>query len=103
MSYSGFWQTTPGCERVARAAILDPLNTRWVSPISLLQIALKNRIGKLPVPEPFGQMFAASLTVADIHLLPIEPPHIELLIELTFHYKDAFDRLIGAMSVFVRL
>jgi PIN domain nuclease of toxin-antitoxin system len=79
--------------------ILDPDNTRWVSPISLLEIALKNRLGKLPLPEPFGVMFPASLDAADMHLLPLEPNHIEPLTVLPLHHKDPFDRLLAATAL----
>jgi len=37
-----------------------------------LEIALKNRLGKLPLPAPFGSMYPSSLVTRDIHLLPIE-------------------------------
>ena len=67
-----FLADAPNVSAHARAAILDPSNVRWASPISLLEIALKNRLGKLPLPDPFGAMFPASLTASDIHLLPIE-------------------------------
>lgn len=89
----------PKLSAPARAAVLDPANVRWLSPISLLEIALKNRIGKLPLPDPFGVMFPASLTAADIHLLPLEPDHIEPLTTLPLHHKDPFDRLLAATAI----
>jgi PIN domain nuclease of toxin-antitoxin system len=83
----------------ARQAILDPANTRWLSPISLLEIALKNRLGKLPLPDPFAVMFPASLLANDIHLLPLELDHIEPLTTMPLHHKDPFDRLIAATVI----
>ncbi len=91
-----FIANDPKLSATARLAILDPTNTRWLSPISLLEIAIKNRIGKLPLPDPFGIMFPASLLATDIHLLPLEPDHIEPLTTLPLHHKDPFDRLIAA-------
>ena len=44
-----FLANDPKLSADARLAILDPGNTRWLSPISLLEIAIKNRIGKLPL------------------------------------------------------
>lgn len=90
-----FLANDPKLSAVARAAILDPGNTRWVSPISLLEIAIKNRLGKLPLPDPFGVMFPASLLAADMHLLPLESAHIEPLTMLPLHHNDPFDRLIA--------
>jgi len=94
-----FLANAPKLSDRARAAILDPANTRWASPISLLEIALKNRIGKLPLPDPFGVMFPASLTASDIHLLPLEPEHIEPLTWLPMHHRDPFDRLLAATAM----
>jgi PIN domain nuclease of toxin-antitoxin system len=94
-----FLANDPKLSVAARQAILDPANTRWVSLISLLEIALKNRIGKLPLPDPFGVMFPASLLAADIHLLPLEPIHIERLTTLPLHHRDPFDRLIAATAL----
>lgn len=94
-----FLANGPKLSSRARAAILDTANTRWASPISLLEIALKNRIGKLPLPDPFGVMFPASLTASDMHLLPVEPEHIEPLAWLPMHHRDPFDRLLAATAM----
>ena len=83
----------------AKAAIEDPANERWLSPISLFEIALKNRLGTLPLPAPFETLYPSTLVANDIHLLAIEPRHIEPLTTLPFHHKDPFDRLIAATAL----
>ena len=83
----------------ARTAIEDPENVRWLSPISLLEIAIKVRIDKLPLKRPYATMFPAELDAADIHLLPLEPEHIEPLTTLPMHHRDPFDRLIAATAL----
>ncbi len=93
-----FLSDDPQRSATAKAAIEDPANVRWVSPISLLEIALKVRIGKLPLQLPFRTLFPAELVANDIHLLPIEAQHIEPLTTLPFHHNDPFDRLIAATS-----
>ncbi|MBY0528131.1 MAG: type II toxin-antitoxin system VapC family toxin [Gemmataceae bacterium] len=93
-----FLANDPKLSAVARTAILDPANVRWVSPISLLEIAIKNRLGKLPLPDPFALMFPACLHANDIHLLPLDSNHIEPLTTLPLHHKDPFDRLIAATA-----
>src|SRR5438067_3469090 len=95
-----FLADDPKLSAMAKAAIEDPANERWLSPISLLEIALKNRLGKMPLPAPFGTLFPAALVIDDIHLLPIDPRHVEPLTTLAFHHKDPFDRLIVATSLF---
>jgi PIN domain nuclease of toxin-antitoxin system len=94
-----FLADDPRLSAPAKTAIEDPANERWLSPVSLLEIALKNRLGKLPLPEPFGTMFPADLAAEDIHLLPLEPQHIEPLTTLPLHHKDPFDRLIAATAI----
>jgi PIN domain nuclease of toxin-antitoxin system len=83
----------------AKTAIEDLVNERWLSPISLLEIAIKVRIGKLSLPATFAVMFPADLATTDIHLVPLEVDHIELLTSLTLHHKDPFDRLIAATAL----
>ena len=85
--------------RTAKTAIEDTANERWLSPISLLEIAIKVRNGKLPLPAPFAVMFPADLLTADIHLMPLETDHIEPLTTLPPHYKVPFDRLIAATAL----
>jgi PIN domain nuclease of toxin-antitoxin system len=98
-----FLSDDPQLSATARTAIEDPTNVRWVSPISLVEIALKVRIGKLPLQRPFGMLFPAELSANDIHLLPIEAQHIEPLTTLPLHHKDPFDRLIVTTSLVERL
>ncbi len=94
-----FQADDPQLSPPAKAAIEDPANERWLSPISLLEIALKNRLGKLPLPAPFRTLYPSTLLADDIHLLPIEPRHIEPLTTLPFHHRDPFDRLIAATAL----
>lgn len=94
-----FLADDPKLSPAAKAAIEDPGNERWLSPISLLEIALKYRLGKLPLPRPFGALFPIVLVANDIHLLPLEPQHIEPLTTLPLHHKDPFDRLLAATAL----
>ena len=83
----------------AKAAIELPANERWLSPISLVEIALKNRLGKLPLPRPFATMFPANLQSVDVRLLGLETRHIVPLTTLPLHHRDPFDRLIAATAL----
>jgi PIN domain nuclease of toxin-antitoxin system len=94
-----FFDDNPKLSTAAKAALLDPANERWLSPISLLEIAIKLRIGKLKMADPFGIVFPAQLAANDIHLLPLEPTQIEPLTTLPLHHKDPFDRLLAATAL----
>ena len=94
-----FLGNDPKLSAAARTAVLDPANERWLSPISLVEIAIKVRLGKLPLPRAYAAIFPAELNANDIHLLPLEPEHIEPLTTLPMHHKDPFDRLIAATTL----
>ena len=83
----------------ARTAIEDPENQRQLSPISLMEIALKLRIQKLNLPASFAAMFPTLLNLNHVELIAVEPHHIEPLTRLPLHHKDPFDRLIVATAL----
>ena len=83
----------------ALAAIDDPANERWLSPISLLEIAIKVRINKLRLVAPFGILFPAQLTANSIQIWPIEASHCTSSTTLPLHHKDPFDRLIASTAL----
>jgi len=94
-----FLTNDPKLTATAKQAIQDPANERWLSPISLLEIALKVRIRKLPLPASFAAMFPTLLTLNHIQLVPLSVAHIEPLTTLPLHHKDPFDRLIAATAL----
>jgi PIN domain nuclease of toxin-antitoxin system len=94
-----FLTNDPKLSTQAKTAIEGPGNQRWLSPISLMEIALKVRIRKLPLPASFAVMFPALLNLNRIELFPIDSHHIEPLTTLPFHHKDPFDRLIIAQTM----
>jgi PIN domain nuclease of toxin-antitoxin system len=93
----------PKLSAAAKAALIDPGNERLLDPISLVEIALKVRLGKLKLSASFGSLFPAQLTLNRINLLPIEARHVEPLTTLPLHHKDPFDRLIAATVLVEKL
>lgn len=83
----------------ALAALNDPANQRWLSPISLLEIAVKLSIGKLSLTVPFATMFPAQLHSNKIQLLPIEARHAAAVAVMPLHHRDPFDRLLAAQAL----
>ncbi len=94
-----FLTDDPKLSAPAKLATQDPANERYLSPGSLLEIALKVRLGKLKLHAPFATLFPPELTVNDIHLLPLDPAHIEPMTTLPLHHKDPFDRLVVATAL----
>ena len=94
-----FLAGNPSLSTPALTAINDPANERWLSPISLVEIAIKVRINKLRLVAPFGVLFPSTLTANSIRLRPIEAAHCASMTTLPLHHRDPFDRLIAATAL----
>ena len=70
-----------------------------ISAASLWEIAIKFSIGKLTLPDSFGNFIPSQIQQNDIEILPVTLPHLEKVSVLPFHHKDPFDRLIIAQSM----
>ncbi len=88
---------------VARAAIENPSHQRFLSIVSLWEIAIKVSIQKLEVGMTMSELVTREVRGNAIDILQIEPQHLDYLSNLPFHHKDPFDRSIVATSVWARL
>ena len=91
-----------GSERLQEAArnlILEEDNEVLVSAASLWEIAIKASVGKLELRRPFRELFPDQLSSNGIDVLPIMPEHLSGLVNLPFHHRDPFDRLIIAQAI----
>ena len=83
----------------ARRLIDNPRNEKFLSIVSLWEIAIKVSLGKLALDKPFDRLFPEQLYFNRIKVLDIT---VDSLIELTtlpFHHRDPFDRLIIAQAL----
>jgi PIN domain nuclease of toxin-antitoxin system len=75
---------------------------RFVSAISLAEIAIKTSLGKLPLPAPFATDFGGALRAllrrTEVDVLPVGLDVVERLRQLPLHHRDPFDRLIIAQA-----
>ncbi len=90
----------PSLRAETRRMIDDPANTTFLSHISLFEIAIKQKIGKLPefhLPTVQIEQLAASR----FSLLPITSAHIAAYerIPLLPQHRDPFDRLLLATAL----
>ena len=83
----------------AREKISDPDALIFVSPASLWEIAIKISLGKYALPEPFEAFWDEQFLTNDFALLPISVSHAARVVNLPFHHRDPFDRLIIAQSL----
>ncbi len=70
----------------------------WVSAASLWEMALKIKLGKLKMPEPFDTYVLRQIQINRMEVLPIHAPHVLETMKLPAHHRDPFDRLLVAQA-----
>jgi len=86
-----------------RALLEDPANQLLLSAASSWEIAIKYRLGKLPLPEPPSVFVPPRLVRDGIAELPIRHHHALAVANLPQHHNDPFDRLLIAQAQVERL
>jgi PIN domain nuclease of toxin-antitoxin system len=81
---------------LAQRLFLDSRNVLLLSAASIWEIAIKVRIGKLPLPQPSARYLGEQLSRNAIEVLPVEASHALRLFELPDIHRDPFDRLLVA-------
>jgi len=76
-----------------RKELLKPRNARYVSTVSLWEVAIKMAISKLTFDGGFDALCDA-VTRSGISVLPVSTLHIRGVVALPFVHKDPFDRLL---------
>ena len=80
----------------AARTILDEADAVFVSAVSLWEIAIKVRVGKLKADIP---ELISSLEAANLLELPVLARHTPLISTLPLHHADPFDRLLIAQAI----
>jgi PIN domain nuclease of toxin-antitoxin system len=80
----------------AREAVADPANDILISMVSLWEIAVKVRIGKLQadIEEIISAVQREGFTVLDVGMA-----HLVALAGLPMHHRDPFDHLLIAQAI----
>ena len=106
-THTCIWAT--GKQSKLSATVMDilqnPENTFWVSKISLLEIAIKLKIGKLQEFQTPLTEFIQSLYLSGYQMLPVKDEHLEIYNVIDFHetHRDPFDRYLLAAAKFENL
>lgn len=79
-------------------ALEDPYNHRWLSAVTLWEIAIKVGLGKLDFPKrsDFLKEHMALLRIEKV--LPVEEAHVYADFGLPRHHRDPFDRMLIAQA-----
>jgi PIN domain nuclease of toxin-antitoxin system len=89
----------PQLSTTARSHIEDPANTKYISPASYWQIAIKMSVGKYSLTVPHDVFFDTTITDNGFIILHIEPRHTAALVTLPYHHRDPFDRMLVAQAI----
>jgi PIN domain nuclease of toxin-antitoxin system len=90
-----WWNTEP--ERLSNAArrqIGDSHNEVFLSAASVWEIAIKQRLGKLPLREPVYSYVTRRLAADDVQPLGISVEHAAGVESLELRHRDPFDRIL---------
>jgi PIN domain nuclease of toxin-antitoxin system len=94
----------PQLSQGAKDHILDPANTKFVSPASFWEISIKISLGKYALNIPYAQFMHDSIIGHGFGALDITPRHTELVATLPFpviggkEHRDPFDRLLVSQA-----
>ena len=90
-----WWNTTPDrLTTAARRQIGDAGNEVFLSAASVWEMAIKRRMGKLPLPEPVASYVSRRLAADAIVSLPVTAEHAAAVETLELLHRDPFDRLL---------
>jgi len=81
-----------------RKLLADPANELLLSAVSSWEIAIKYRLGKLPLPEAPDRYLPRRMRSSGVEPLPITHPHTLRVADLPDHHGDPFDRLLVAQA-----
>jgi len=87
----------------ARDLVTDPGNDLLLSAASAWEIAIKYRLGKLPLPEPPDAFVPPRLLRDGVTAIAVEPHHALHVANLPGHHDDPFDRLLVAQAMLEKL
>ena len=74
-------------------------NEKFVSVVSIWEIATKISTGEISLGLPVDTFFLDQMHRNGFLPLPIEPRHAARVATLPFHHRDPFDRLLAAQSL----
>jgi PIN domain nuclease of toxin-antitoxin system len=89
----------PQLSQGARAACRDPANGVYLSALSAWEIAIKHRLGRLPLPEPPARYVASRRSWLRVEPLPFDEAAAAHESTLPPLHRDPFDRGLIAQAI----
>ena len=94
---------SPRVSSELRARLADPASELLLSAASSWEIAIKFRLGKLPLPSPPSAYVPDRMRRSGTTPLGIEHAHTLRVAELPDHHNDPFDRLLVAQAQIIHV
>lgn len=86
-----------------RDMISDAGNEIFLSPATYWEIAIKVSLRKWILNRPYQELVDIAVVKYGFQILPILPTHTERLLNLPFHHRDPFDRLLISQAMVEQL
>ncbi len=93
-----FWWDDPKLSDTAKKAIVDPDNRKLISTASCWEVAIKVSLQKLELGSPFRGFIPQQMLRCNFEMLTITHEHMACIVDLPFHHRDPFDRMLIAQS-----
>lgn len=95
-THSFLWYITnnPRLPRHAYDAIRDKSNEAFLSVVSVWEVLVKHKAGKLPLPEPADAYIESRRTLHRISPLDLHSADVAQILSLPDHHRDPFDRML---------
>jgi len=85
----------PTLSKKSQAAIADGKNLVFVSAVVVLEIRIKEALGKLEIPQNFKKVLESQ----PFEMLDITVEHAHAVRDLPVHHRDPFDRMLVAQAI----
>lgn len=82
----------------AAAAFIDPETDLFFSMAGYWEICIKVSLNKLRLTENWEETIQKEMSLNGIRWLNIQKSHCEVLLNLPYHHRDPFDRLLIAQA-----
>lgn len=77
---------------------IDAAEVRYLSAAVTWEIAIKVSLGRLTLPETPGRFIETQISELMLTSLPISNAHAAAVVNLPWHHRDPFDRLLLAQA-----
>ncbi|MCI0458822.1 MAG: type II toxin-antitoxin system VapC family toxin [Gemmataceae bacterium] len=98
-----FWWDDPQLSTTAKAAICDPTRRKLISTASCWEVAIKVSLKKLDLGGPYRGFLHQHMLRNNFELLSITHEHLAGVVDLAFHHKDPFDRMLAAQALYEQI